>query len=133
MMLNSNTYSDENRLQIEAAIQTAWQAVSKISLTEKEASVVLSTIEQAKQLQAQELPNEQTPPAGTQSGSDDGYKGQSTGQMSQVNEDKHQESIINAKTGDITTLWSITAIMVVAICGIIIFIIITIKLKHKEN
>lgn len=53
--------------------------------------------------------------------------------MSQVNEDKHQESIINAKTGDITTLWSITAIMVVAICGIIIFIIITIKLKHKEN
>ena len=133
MMLNNNTYSDENRLQIEAAIQTAWQAVSKISLTEKEASVVLSTIEQAKQLQAQELPNEHTPPAGTQSGSDDGYKGQSTGQMSQVNEDKHQESIINAKTGDITTLWSITAIMVVAICGIIIFIIITIKLKHKEN
>lgn len=133
MMLNNNTYSDENRLQIEAAIQTAWQAVSKISLTEKEASVVLSTIEQAKQLQAQELPNEQTPPAGTQSGSDDGYKGQSTGQMSQVNEDKHQESIINAKTGDITTLWSITAIMVVAICGITIFIIITIKLKHKEN
>ena len=26
-------------------------------------------------------------------------KGKSTGQMSQVNEDKHQESIINAKQG----------------------------------
>ena len=136
-MLQYNTYSNENRIQIETAVQTAQQMLANPNLTFNEALSVLNTTEQAKQLQQENQQGSQTTPDQPQTGA--GNNGQSStpsgGQMSNADGTNQQQNNMtgNVQTGDTTALWSITAIMILSVCGVVLIAAIRIKGKQKEN